>query len=74
MSGTIGWPKVGRSGGEGTKKGVARNKRWLPQANGRAVKVIAHPLPHLPMLEDHLRAAGGDDDRGGYGAAVGTGK
>ena len=30
-------------------KNLAKNKSWLPQANGKAVKVIAHLLPHLPM-------------------------
>ncbi len=30
-------------------KNLAKNKSWLPQASGKAVKVIAHLLPHLPM-------------------------
>ncbi|MBI5915888.1 MAG: alkaline phosphatase family protein [Bacteroidetes bacterium] len=30
-------------------KNLAKNKSWLPQASGKAVKVIAHLLPHLPV-------------------------
>ncbi|MCC6726752.1 MAG: alkaline phosphatase family protein [Saprospiraceae bacterium] len=30
-------------------KNLAKDKNWLPQANGKAVKVIAHLLKHLPM-------------------------
>lgn len=30
-------------------KNLAKNRSWLPQANGKAVKVIAHLLKHLPM-------------------------
>jgi tetratricopeptide (TPR) repeat protein len=30
-------------------KSLAKNKKWLPQANNKAVKVIAQLLPHLPM-------------------------
>lgn len=30
-------------------KNLAKNKDWLPQANGRAVKVIAQLIPHLPL-------------------------
>ncbi len=33
----------------GAVKNLAKNKKWLPQANGKAVKVIAQLLPHLPM-------------------------
>ena len=29
-------------------KSLARNKKWLPQAEGKVVKVIANLLPHLP--------------------------
>ena len=32
----------------GAVKNLAKNKSWLPGANGKAVKVIAHLLPHLP--------------------------
>jgi len=30
-------------------KGLKRNKKWIPEANGKVVKVIAHLLQHLPM-------------------------
>jgi len=30
-------------------KNLAKNKKWLPQANGKVVKVIAQLLQHLPM-------------------------
>lgn len=30
-------------------KSLAKNKKWLPQANGKVVKVIAQLLQHLPM-------------------------
>lgn len=30
-------------------KNLAKNKDWLPQANGKAVKVIAQLIPHLPL-------------------------
>ncbi len=30
-------------------KALARDKSWLPQANGKAVKIISHLLPHLPL-------------------------
>lgn len=30
-------------------KNLAKNKTWLPKANGHAVKVIAHLLKYLPM-------------------------
>ncbi|MEM1357863.1 MAG: alkaline phosphatase family protein [Bacteroidota bacterium] len=29
-------------------KNLVRNKKWLPQAEGKVVKVIANLLPHLP--------------------------
>ena len=29
-------------------KRLRRDKKWLPQATGKAVKVISHLLPHLP--------------------------
>ncbi len=29
-------------------KTLPRNKKWLPQANGKVVKIIAQLLPHLP--------------------------
>ncbi len=29
-------------------KRLARDKKWLPQATGKAVKIISHLLPHLP--------------------------
>lgn len=30
-------------------KNLAKNKDWLPDANGKAVKVIAQLIPHLPL-------------------------
>ena len=30
-------------------KALKRNKKWLPEANDKVVKVIAHLLEHLPM-------------------------
>ncbi len=30
-------------------KGLKRNKKWIPEANGKVVKVIAHLLQPLPM-------------------------
>lgn len=30
-------------------KNTAKNKKWIPQANGKTVKVIAQLLKHLPM-------------------------
>jgi len=30
-------------------KNLAKNKSWLPNANGKAVKIIAHLLQHLPL-------------------------
>ncbi|HMT08536.1 MAG TPA: alkaline phosphatase family protein [Pyrinomonadaceae bacterium] len=30
-------------------KNLAKNKDWLPEANGKAVKVIAQLIPHLPL-------------------------
>ncbi len=29
-------------------KSLRRDKKWLPQATGKAVKIISHLLPHLP--------------------------
>ncbi|MCP4122445.1 MAG: tetratricopeptide repeat protein [Bacteroidetes bacterium] len=29
-------------------KSLARNKKWLPEAEGKVVKVVANLLPHLP--------------------------
>ena len=31
-------------------KSLARNKKWLPEAEGKTVKVIAHLLKHLPQI------------------------
>jgi len=30
-------------------KNLANNKNWLPDANGKAVKIIAQLIPHLPL-------------------------
>lgn len=30
-------------------KNLTKNKDWLPQANGKAVKIIAQLIPHLPL-------------------------
>ncbi len=30
-------------------KNLANNKNWLPEANGKAVKIIAQLIPHLPL-------------------------
>lgn len=30
-------------------KNLAKNKSWMPKAKGKAVKIIAHLLKHLPM-------------------------